>query len=261
MNINVPSTPLSPAGRDGLVMKIELGVKYRFIEQTTNCPDVGIFPLLEVPTGDAKLGLGSGQLQAFLPVWIQKSFGKWTTYGGGGYWINPGTGNRDWWYAGWLLQRQVTTNLAVGAEIYRETAQTVGGSPDTRFNVGSIFDFSENHHLMFSVGHTITGPSAFQARISRFNLLLARSRRRRNEKRQPTSSSQNGATKAAGFPLDLADFMAGKYSQHMSERIEINPRVCGGQPVIKAREFLFQPFWNNWPTTNLGIPCWVDTRN
>jgi hypothetical protein len=27
-------------------------------------------------------------VQAFLPVWLQKSFGDWTIYGGGGYGLN-----------------------------------------------------------------------------------------------------------------------------------------------------------------------------
>ena len=31
----------------------ELGVKYRLLDETTNCPMIGVFPLLEVPTGDA----------------------------------------------------------------------------------------------------------------------------------------------------------------------------------------------------------------
>src|SRR6202789_3128079 len=33
---------------------IELGVKYRFIHQTNNLPDMAIFPLLEVPDGGAR---------------------------------------------------------------------------------------------------------------------------------------------------------------------------------------------------------------
>ena len=140
----------------------ELGIKYRFIEEKKYIPQVGVFPLLEVPTGDEKKGLGTGHLQAFLPVWLQKSWGKWTTYGGGGYWIHPGHGNRDWWYAGALLQRQVLSNLAVGGELYRETAQTTDSRPGTLFNLGAVYDLSDNHHLMFSAGHSLQGPSAFQ---------------------------------------------------------------------------------------------------
>jgi hypothetical protein len=144
----------------------ELGAKYRFIEETTNWPQVGVFPLLEVPTGDAQRDLGTGHLQTFLPVWLQKTYRSWTTYGGGGYWVNPGVGNRNWWYEGWLLQRQMTKKLTVGTEIYHEGNQGMGVSADTRFNVGSIYDFSENHHLMFSAGHTLQGPSAFQAYVA-----------------------------------------------------------------------------------------------
>ena len=50
----------------------ELGVKFRFIQETDHMPQVGIFPLLEVPTGSESEGLGSGHWQAFLPVWAAK---------------------------------------------------------------------------------------------------------------------------------------------------------------------------------------------
>ena len=71
---------------------VELGIKYRFIQEDGIRPMVGIFPLIELPTGDGDRGLGNGKVQVFLPLWFQKSWGPWQTYGGGGYWINPGTG-------------------------------------------------------------------------------------------------------------------------------------------------------------------------
>ena len=132
----------------------ELGVKYRFItpDKTDWYPQVGIFPLLEVPTGSAKRGLGGGYTAAFLPVWVQKDFGKWTTYGGGGYWINPGPGNRDYWFTGWLLQRQVTQKLALGAEVFHQTSSMVGEDGLTGFSIGGGYDFTEHEHLLFSAG-------------------------------------------------------------------------------------------------------------
>jgi hypothetical protein len=54
----------------------------------------------------------------------------------------------------------------LGVEIARQTAQTVGGSSDTFFNVGTIFDFSEHHHLLFSAGQTLQGQGSFQAYIA-----------------------------------------------------------------------------------------------
>ena len=132
----------------------EFGVKYRFITPGKDdwWPQVGVFPLIEAPTGDASRGLGAGKTRAFIPVWIQKDAGKWTTYGGGGYWINPGPGNQNYWFFGWLLQRQVTEQLAIGAELFHQSADQIGGKDSFGFNIGGIYDFNEHYHLLLSAG-------------------------------------------------------------------------------------------------------------
>jgi len=145
---------------------VELGAKYRFLEETEWRPQAGVFPLVELPTGDADRNLGAGQTQVFLPLWLQKSAGKWMTYGGGGYWINPGAGNHDWWFMGWLLQYQLRSDLAIGTEIFHETSQQVGAGSDTKINFGAVFDFTEHHHLMISGGPVIQGPSGFQTYLA-----------------------------------------------------------------------------------------------
>ena len=136
----------------------ELGAKYRFIQEDEDGwrPQIGVFPLIETPTGDAERGLGTGHVREFFPLWLQKSFGKWLTCGGGGYWNNPGAGNKNYWFFGWLLQRQVTDQLALGGEIFNQTAATVGGHDSTGFNFGGVYDFTENYHLLFSAGRGIT---------------------------------------------------------------------------------------------------------
>jgi hypothetical protein len=136
---------------------IEMGVKYRFLRETATRPQVGIFPLIEIPTGDSNRGLGNGQAQIFLPIWLQKSWGKWTSYGGGGYWYNPGIGNRNYWFAGWQVQRSLSKQLTLGAEIFHATPNTVDGSDRTGFNLGLMYDFDEGHHLLFSAGTDIHG--------------------------------------------------------------------------------------------------------
>ncbi len=142
----------------------ELGFKYRFIDEDKNGsrPMVGIFPMLELPTGDVGEGLGAGHPRAFLPVWVQKSFGDWTTYGGGGYWINHGGGtpDKDYWYFGWLLQRQVTKQLAIGGEVFYQTATTIGGKDQTGFTIGAIYDFDEHNHLLVSFGTGLQNASS-----------------------------------------------------------------------------------------------------
>jgi hypothetical protein len=135
----------------------ELGFKYRFIEEDKNgsTPMVGVFPLLELPTGDQARGLGAGHVRAFFPVWVQKDLGNdWLTYGGGGYWVNHGGGtdDQDYWFFGWLLQKQVTKKLAIGGEIFHQTADTIGGKDSTGFNIGAIYDFDEHNHFLVSAG-------------------------------------------------------------------------------------------------------------
>jgi hypothetical protein len=138
---------------------VEIGVKYRFLGETGLLPQAGIFPLLELPSGDSERGLGSGEVQAFLPLWLQKSFGKFTTYGGGGYWINPGTGNKDYWLLGWEAQYDLSDALTLGGEIYHYTASTTDGGDRTGFNLGGIINIDKHNHFLFSTGTDIHGPT------------------------------------------------------------------------------------------------------
>ena len=156
----------SGAGRQFGYGDTELGAKYRFLEETDSSPQVGVFPLVELPTGSTARGLGGGQTQVFLPVWLQKSLGTWTMYGGGGYWINPGAGNRNWWFTGLLIQNQVRPTLAVGVEIFHETAHSNGGKSDAKANLGVIWDLDETRHVLASFGPAIQGPAGYQAYLA-----------------------------------------------------------------------------------------------
>ncbi len=148
----------------------EVGAKYRFVQETPDHPQVGVFPLLEVPTGEEDRGLGSGHMGAFIPVWLQKGWGQegrqWTAYGGGGYHINPGAGNRDWTFVGLVLQRQVTEKVLLGGEVFHRTATQANDQSDTAFNLATVIDFGEHHHLLLSVGRSIDGPTEFQTYVA-----------------------------------------------------------------------------------------------
>jgi hypothetical protein len=147
----------------------ELGVKFRFIQETNGWPQVGIFPLLEAPSGRARdnLGNGPGHWQAFLPLWLQKSWGSWTAYGGAGYGVNSVAGHGNWNFIGGVLQKQVRPNVLIGAEIYHQSSlQTDFPNVGTAFNIGTVVDFSDHHHLLFSAGRSMDGPIAFQCYIA-----------------------------------------------------------------------------------------------
>jgi hypothetical protein len=139
----------------------EVGFKFRFLQETDSRPQAGIFPLLEIPTGDSSNGLGNGKTQAFIPLWLQKSWGPWKTYGGGGYWINPGEGNKDWWLIGWLVQRDISNKFTLGAEVFHSTPDQEGGDSSTGFNVGAMINFNEMQHLLMSAGRGFSGPNRF----------------------------------------------------------------------------------------------------
>lgn len=135
----------------------ELGVKYRFVHEAKKVPQVGIFPLVELPTGDAGRGLGAGHTQIFLPVWVQKSWGEWTSYGGAGWCRNPGAGQRNWTYVGLLAQRKIAPRLTIGSEIFHTSAAEADASAISGYNVGAIFDATESHHVLLSAGRNLRG--------------------------------------------------------------------------------------------------------
>jgi len=136
---------------------IELGAKYRFVQETAKRPQIGTFPMLEVPAGDRQRGLGNGHLWARLPLWVQKSSGAWTTYGGGGYQVNHAPGMKDSLFAGWLLQRKLNKRLTLGSEVFSEGAQEIAGRESTFIDVGGYFNFKDNVSLLFMLGHTVAG--------------------------------------------------------------------------------------------------------
>jgi hypothetical protein len=140
--------------------------KYRFIDPGKDdwWPQVAVYPAVFLRTGNPQRGLGTGANHVFLPLWLQKDFGPWTTYGGG-YGINPGPGNQNYWFFGWELQRHITDRLVLGGEVFHQTTFTteqpgevgfpLGSKVSTGFNLGGAYDFSETYHLLFSVGRGI----------------------------------------------------------------------------------------------------------
>ena len=48
----------------------ELGGKWQFNEETDTVPMVGVFPLVEILTGNSDRGLGNGHTQVIIPLWL-----------------------------------------------------------------------------------------------------------------------------------------------------------------------------------------------
>ncbi len=166
----VPAALNDPSGAPAAygLGDVELGFKWRFVEQSRLLPDIGVFPFLEVPTGDENRGLGNGRARGFFPLWLGKDFGPWNLYGGGGYWLNPGEGNRNWWFSGLVLQRQINDRLYLGAELYRQTADTEDGSSAAAFSIGGGINVTAPYQILFSAGRNLQHPDE-----NRFSSYLA----------------------------------------------------------------------------------------
>lgn len=134
----------------------EIGVKYRFLDETDSIPELGIFPMAELATGSAARGLGNGQTWYRLPIWAQKSLGPWTIDAGGGLQLNSAPGERNQGFAGVLLQRDLGKYLTLGAEIFQQPGDPAFGRSATLANAGGYLKFTENFNLLFSVGRSLS---------------------------------------------------------------------------------------------------------
>jgi hypothetical protein len=145
---------------------LEASVKYRFYHNERAGLQVAFFPGVTLPT--ASRGLGAGHVTALLPVWAQKDFGPWSVFGGGGYAINPGAGNRDYATAGVALTRRFGDRLLLGVEAERQGADAVGGRASTSLGIGAIYDLPGPFRLLASVGPAFEdgGSSAFHSFVA-----------------------------------------------------------------------------------------------
>ena len=162
LSITVPFVFDSPAGQQGQhgLGDIVLGAKYRFLQETDSHPMMAVYPVVVTANGDANKGLGNGGTQIFLPVWIQKSWGDWQSYGGGGYWINKAPNAGDHWYFGWALQKNISDQFSFGGEIFHETEQLPADTTNTGVSLGGTYNLDQHSRLLMSFGRSLTGLSA-----------------------------------------------------------------------------------------------------
>jgi hypothetical protein len=142
----------------------ELGFKYRFFQSKDKSIQIGSFPIFEVPTIKNN-NFSSNNLQVYIPVWFQKSWNKLTTYGGCGYWINPGTNNKNWLFTGWEIQYDFSRHFTLGGELFYRTPSNVDSHSFIGINLGGFVNFSDKLHFIYSFGHSITKDKSFMSYI------------------------------------------------------------------------------------------------
>jgi len=138
----------------------ELGAKVKLFDETRFFPETGVFPFVELPSGDASKGIGVGTTWYRVPVWLKKGFAndKWTVYTGGGETFVPQDGYRNFPFAGALFQHKFTDKLVLGLEFYGHgNAGDPGVAPDRSLlaDFGGYYAFSDHFQFLFAGGHSI----------------------------------------------------------------------------------------------------------
>jgi hypothetical protein len=139
---------------------VQLAVKYKFLHQADDgwVPDVAVFPRLFVPT--ATPPLGTGRLSLLLPIWAERDTGPWSVFGGGGYQINPGPEQDNFWQGGIAVSRTLGKRLSLGAEVFVQSREAADDPGFTAVNVAATYKLVEHWSLLASAGPTWSPASA-----------------------------------------------------------------------------------------------------
>lgn len=123
------------------------------VKRSQNCQAVD-----QVGVAGKACSLGNGQVWYRQPLWAQKSWVPWTSYGGIGYAIIHAPGMQNNWFGGSLLQRDLNEQLTLGGEVFRQQAISPGSRGTTLLNLGRYYNMSAcSCSLLFTRGHSIAG--------------------------------------------------------------------------------------------------------
>jgi hypothetical protein len=155
LTATVPINYDVPAGEpaEGGLGNVQLAAKYRFLTQQNFGLDVAVFPRVFLPS--ASTNIGDQHASLLLPVWLEKDWGTSSAFGGGGCAINRGGDSQNFCQAGFAVTDQVKPDLQLGAEIFRQTADTIGGLDMTSVGTGVRYDLNDHFHLLGYIGRGI----------------------------------------------------------------------------------------------------------
>lgn len=151
-----------PAGRVTGPGDTEVGIKYRLTPEAEDKSGrmLAIYPMLQLPSGNARRNLGAGARSVYLPLWAQTTRGKWTVFGGGGFRMVSTLEGRNSRAGGITALYQFSERLQFGGEVFGETRTTSDGRASTSVNIGGVYRLTKELSLLFSAGHGLRNASA-----------------------------------------------------------------------------------------------------
>jgi hypothetical protein len=148
------------------LLDMEVGAKIAIIKESKHVPQIGTFTMLELPTG-------IGVPWYKLPLWLQKNFGKWLIDGGAGETIVPQTGFHDFPYGGFLVKRELSERLELGAEVFSHGGEGPAApqtEASTMIDAGGYYHFKHNpnQQFLFCYGHSVAGQTENYAYVGMY---------------------------------------------------------------------------------------------
>ncbi|HLY03534.1 MAG TPA: hypothetical protein VKR56_13700 [Candidatus Cybelea sp.] len=139
-NVQIAGSFSLTASRDD-----DFGIKYRFIPEGASRPQVAFYP-----------SIGNSQT-LFLPLWAQKTVGRVTLFGGGGWNRNSAAGGQNYWSGGLAGTYEFSDQVNAGMELYSTGSDRIGERGSTSIGIGMNDDYSPIHSVLFSFGTSIAG--------------------------------------------------------------------------------------------------------
>ena len=139
---------------------IEFGAKYKLFDETAHRPEIGVFPFIEFPSGDALSRPRRRQdlVPAFRSGSRRASAKNGAATSAAAKPFVPADGFQNFPFAGLLAQRKLGEKLVLGLELYGHGAQTpMPGGIDraTLADFGGYYSFTSHFQLLFAAGHSI----------------------------------------------------------------------------------------------------------
>ena len=118
---------------------------------------MAIEPVIKLPTGDAKKGLGNGDAEIELPLILGYKTGPWELGSEIGY-SHVFRQHEDNAYIGFLAMRRVSKTLRLGAEIVVDTPDARFREFGTQANVGFKWRAARRIEISGLAGRTLSTP-------------------------------------------------------------------------------------------------------
>lgn len=136
---------------------IQLGWKYRFLEEDEHGFQASIYPQPLLPTGQEDFGLGNGRLELFLPVSVGKHFldDQLFVYAEAAHNVVFEDVDRDTWFFGVAAEWQISEKLEFVGEIADLVVPQSVGPDEPFFNLGFNYQFAKHVALQTAFGRSL----------------------------------------------------------------------------------------------------------